>query len=342
MRALALSVAPALACAALLAETPAGLLRLGEQTAVSTPQRDWKRLGIGTAEIRQLDRVLREETIEAWNIGYKSDELSISGFLARPTFETNEQGKPMEVFPAVILAHGSNGQGVTAPYREIALEFARRGYVAVASSYRGNGGPSGRSEGRREYAKGETLDVLQLVQLVRKLDYVDSQRMALWGQGEGGSIAAQVAGRSNVFQAAVIVAPDLFSGMSEYGFAGMRRLAALTQELSGRNPSDGELVRELRARDAFYPASRIRTPMLIVAPENDPAAAELGLWEGVLRQANVQHRTLRYAGMFSDFLTAADNGLRPSNWPESRENAWANTFAWIETYCPSGPAPPRR
>ncbi len=324
--------------AASAAETPPGLLSLTDDALVQSPNRNWKSLGIGTWEIRKLNRVYRENGVEGWNIGYQNGDLSIAGFLAQPIVEFSEDGKPKATYPAVVLCHGS-AQGVTPAYRAIALEFARRGYVVAASSYRGQRGLAGPSEGAREYAKGEALDVLQLAQLVRKLEYVDSLRMAIWGQAEGGSIAAQVIGRSNIFRAAVLVAPALFSGMPQYRYAGLRRLASLTQQITGRQMSDGELVRELRARDGFYNVSKIKTRTLIIAPENDPGSQELALWVNALREAGVEHRVLPYPGMFPDFMTAADNGLRPPNWAESRENAWANTFSWIESYVPSAPGP---
>ena len=338
MRSFALSAAILLAAAAIAAETPPGLLTLTEDPLIQSPDRNWKSLGIGTWEIRRLNRVSHADGIETWNIGYKSSDLSVAGFLAQPIVEFEEDGKPKATYPAVILCHGST-QGVTPAYREIAAAFARRGYVTVASSYRGHRGLAGQSEGAREYAKGEALDVMQLAQLVRKLEYVDSQRMAIWGQAEGGSIAAQVIGRSNIFSAAVLVAPALFSGMPDYRYAGLRRLASLTAQITGRQMSDGMLVRELRARDAFYNVAKIKTRTLIIAPENDPGAQELSLWVNALRGAGVEHRMLPYPGMFTEFMTAADNGLRPPNWAESREAAWANTFSWIASYVPPEPGP---
>ena len=199
---------------------------------------------------------------------------------------------------------------------------------------------AGHSQGKREYAQGETIDVLQFAQLVRKLEYVDSQRMAIWGQAEGGSIAAQILGRSNIFKAAVLVAPALFASTPQYQYAGMRRLASLTAQITGREMSSGEIIRGLRARDAFYNVPKIATPTLIIAPENDAGVQELMMWVGALQQAGIEHRLLTYPGMFSDFMTAADNGGRPPNWGVMREAAWANTFSWIETYVPPEPGPP--
>ena len=318
--------------APLLAETPLGLMTLSDNAVYRSPERNWTRLGIGTWEIRQLERVERQDGVEVWHIGYKSDDQNITGYLAQPYIEY-EDGEPKQKFPAVILCHGSN-QGVSPAYREVAKGLARRGYVVVASSYRGHRGLEGRSEGARQYAKGETLDVLQLTQLVRKLEYVDSLRMAIWGQGEGGLIAAQVIGRSNVFRAAVLDSPVLISGSPDHGFAGLRRYAAIAEGVMGRSLSEGELVRQMMDRDAFRFAAKIATPVLLVAPENDPGGPELNQWVNLLGRKGIEHRVLRYPGMFLDFTTAVDNGTRPPNWIPSRDNAWTNVMQWIQTYVP--------
>ena len=305
-------------------ETPLGLVQLRDNAVHSSPERNWTRLGIATWDLRRLERIERADGIETWHVAYKSDEANITGYLAQPNIEYDEAGKPKQLFPAVIVCHGSS-QGVSPAYREVAKAFARRGYVAVASSSRGHRGLEGHSEGARQYAKGETLDVLQLIQLVRKLDYVDSQRMAIWGQGEGGLIAAQVIGRSNVFKAAVLDSPVLISGSPEYGFAGLRRYAGLAEGLFGRQLSESELVRQMMDRDAFRFAPKITAPVLLIAPENDPGSAELSLWVSVLRSKSIEHRTLRYDEMFFGFTTAVNNGSRPASWIASRDNAWTNT-----------------
>jgi dipeptidyl aminopeptidase/acylaminoacyl peptidase len=320
------------------AETPAGLLTLRDDSVLSSHERDWTRLGIRTWELRDLNRDFRDSEIEAWNVAYQSLELGIMGYVARPHIRYNKlTQKPEETFPALILCHGS-GRGVTQPYREIAKEFARRGYVVAASSYRGNRGSEGKSQGVRQFAKTEVIDVLQLAQLVRKLDYVDSMRLAILGQGEGGSIAAQMIGRSNIFQAAVVVSPFLFSGFPEFGYAGMNRLRSMSSELFGRQLSDSELLRELRARDAFRFAEKIQSPVLIIAPEPDPGEEELRQWIELLQRKNVEHRVMRYPGMFPDFMTAIDNGTRPPGWRAQQANAWLNVSTWIEHYAPANGA----
>ena len=146
----------------------------------------------------------------------------------------------------------------------------RRGYVVLAPTFRGRAGPEGRSEGVVQIGRNEVIDLLQLAQLGRKLEYVDSLRMAIIGEGHGATAALLAIERSNVFRAAVIVSPLIFSGMAEYGFTGIDRLRDLQEELFGRKLSRPELVRELYQRGMFRQARRIRTPMMFMHTDSDP------------------------------------------------------------------------
>ncbi len=325
-----------LALAPLFAETPPGLEALTSDTALPSPERNWRRLGVQSWELRKLNRIVRADGVEGWNVAYKSGDLRIAGYMAHPYLRYDEQGEPKGQWPVIVINPGGN-QGVSRAYREVALAFARRGYIAVASGYRGGRGPEGRSEGSPEYAKGEIIDVLQLAQLVRKMDYVDSSRMAVLGEGHGAAITAQIVARSNIFRAAVIANPVLFSGTPEHSFAGLQRLRSIYQTRFGRNLSESQTIMELRMRDSFRSAARISTPTLIIASDNDPGIGETLSWVGLLREKGVPHEFLHYRTMFPNFLTAVDNGTRPPDWKRMRSEAWAGIFEWVEKHAPSGP-----
>lgn len=287
--------------------------------------RDWGKLYIGTWQILHLERTYAEGGVYAWQIAYKSLDQSILGFLARPNVVIDKAtGEPREKFPAVILCHDGS-RGVTQPYRRAAIELAKRGYVVAASSYRGNNGIEGTSQGRRELGKSEVIDVLQLAQLIRKEDYVDSLRMAIVGEGEGGLIASQAIGRSNIFQAAVLISPYLFSGMQQYGYAGARVFADLSTRIYGRRISQGEVLRGLRDRDSFRFADKIRTPTLVLLHAGYGQEADLSRWLGILERNGVRNNVLRYGG---------GRGFVWSSDPGTRQNAWDNLVRWIEAYAP--------
>jgi len=306
-----------------LAETPPGLLHAPSESLTPPPTRNWEALAIRDWEIRTFERFHRGGGYEGFHIAYSCAGLNIAGILTRP-YIRDEETK----YPLIILNHGSDA-GVTAPYRAVALDLARRGYVVLASTYRGRGGAEGRSQGVREFAKGEVIDVLQLTQLGRKLEYVDPQRMGILGEGIGGAIALQAIGRSNVFRAAAVISPPVFSAVAENGYPGLAQLRQVSRDIFGRELSDGELVRELRARETFANAPRIRTPLLFITTNTDFNYQSQLQFLGRLKQGGAEHELVDYEGMFPDFMTAPPSGERPPNWDQVRSEAWDKVFSFF-------------
>ena len=317
---------------ALRAETPPGLLKITSKPSFLPAQRDWQRLGVADWELRHLERFHRGDGHEGWNIAYKSLGLNMTGVLARPYINEEEEIK----YPMVVLGHGYEG-GVDARYRSVALDFARRGYVVLAPTFRGRAGPEGRSEGVVQIGRNEVIDLLQLTQLGRKLEYVDSLRMAVIAEGHGATAALLAIERSNVFRAAVIVSPLIFSGMPEYGYTGIDRLRGLQQELFGRELSRPDLLRELYQRDMFRQARRIRTPMIFMHTGSDPGYRDQRRFLGVLAEHGIQPDVLEFPGLSPLFLTGFDDGARPARWHQERDAAWSRIFAFLEEQMPEPP-----
>jgi dipeptidyl aminopeptidase/acylaminoacyl peptidase len=313
------------------AQTPPGLQGPPPAGAVAVPQRDWQALSIPGWELRHLERVHRGEGFEAFHIAYtlgsthETNRVHLTGLLARPYLREGEK------FPAILLNHGGL-QGVGAPYRAVAYELARRGYVVLASSYRGQQGAEGRSQGRVEFAKGEVIDVLQLTELARGQPYIDTLRMGIVGHGQGASIALQAIGRSNIFKAAVAVSPALFSGMPEYNYAGMRLLHEMSPQLFGRELTEYQLRRELLLRDSFRFLPRIRSPLILIGSDQDPGYEDQLRFVSSLQSRGIEHRYLRFPGMPPDFMFSYDDGTRPPRWRESRDDAWREVFSFLEQH----------
>ena len=321
------------------AQTPPGLLHLApEEAPVPTP-RDWEKLAVSNYELRILERFYRNrDGVVGYHIAYKSLDLSMAGILVQPRIEwpkereaTSEKEEEIK-YPLVVLSHGSR-YGLTRAYREIAMELARRGYIVLAPSFRGRGGREGLSQGFPQLARGEVLDLLQLVQIGRQIEYVDTKRIAILGFGDGATTALLGIERSNVFRVAILVSPSPFSGMVEYGYAGLKVLLARSEEIFGRKLSQNELIRELFYRDAFKNAHKIRTPMVLMATAKDPGRSNLLYFiDNLKQQGNREHRLLDYPSMFSGFLTAADDGNRPSDWRRVQDEAWREIFRGIDEY----------
>ncbi len=321
----AVSVAP------LAAETPPGLLTLTGESSTPPPERNWDKLGIREWELRELERFHRGDGYEGFHVAYKSLKLHMTGILTRP-YIVDEETR----YPLIVLNHGSE-RGVSERYRAVALELARRGYVVVAPTFRGRGGLEGRSQGLVEYGKGEVIDLLQLAQLARKLKYVDPTRSGIIGEGHGATATLLAMERSNVFHAAVVVSPAVFSGMVENGFAGMARLRTMSDRLFGRELPQNALIRELRAREGFRNARRITTPLLFITTDADPSYQDQRRFLSKLTEHAIDYRLIEFRGRAPDFLTAIDTGDKPLDWTMDRDRAWDRIFAFLVEKIPEPP-----
>lgn len=134
-------------------------------------------------------------TVELSRITYESDELKVRGYLALP--------KAGEKLPCVIFNRGGNREfGALSDLRAARLlgKLARRGYIAVASQYRGNGG----GEGQEEFGGAEIRDVLHLIPLLEGLPRADASRIGMFGWSRGGMMTYLALARTDRLRAAIV------------------------------------------------------------------------------------------------------------------------------------------
>lgn len=116
---------------------------------------------------------------------YKSDGLTIYGLLTVP------QGNPPKGgWPAIIFNHGyipPEQYVTTERYVAYVDAFAGNGYVVFKSDYRGNGKSQGQPEGAY-YSPAYATDVLNALASVKKLSYVNPNKIGMWGHSMGGNI----------------------------------------------------------------------------------------------------------------------------------------------------------
>lgn len=160
---------------------------------------------------QNLDGVVLERIV------YASSGLEVEGYLARPAGEVDAP------LPCVVYLRGGNRDfGALDPARAAYLlgRLARRGYLAVASNYRGNGAfgaaryPAARTcevcgnpiggAGREEFGGAEVDDVLALLPLLEALPEADAARVGLFGWSRGGLMTYLVLRRSDRFRAAIV------------------------------------------------------------------------------------------------------------------------------------------
>lgn len=117
------------------------------------------------------------DEMEARSISYKSDGLTVYGILTRP----KSPGK----HPLLMYNHGGFS-GLMSIDKQVYAEFVDRGYVVLASAYRGEDGPGGHSDGYVELARGEVTDILNLLECGKKLPEVDTSKIVFMGGSHGG------------------------------------------------------------------------------------------------------------------------------------------------------------
>lgn len=115
----------------------------------------------------------------------KNGERDIYGILYRPAGRKRR-------WPTVILSHGFGGcTGNCVPYAEI---FAAHGFACYVFDFRG-GGSASRSAGQTTEMSvlTEAADLDAVLSQIRALPCVDTRRVFLWGESQGGFVSAYVA-----------------------------------------------------------------------------------------------------------------------------------------------------
>jgi len=144
----------------------------------------------------KLDKLYsRTEAYTANLIYYQSDGLKISGLMFVPN------GPAGKKYPVALINHGYFNP-TPADYdsgwdtlREL-IYFARNGYITIASDYR-NYARSDKGDNERE--PGYVVDILNLIEAVKKFPQADPNQLTIMGHSMGGEITLT----------AMVVSPDI-------------------------------------------------------------------------------------------------------------------------------------
>lgn len=171
-------------------------------------------------------KITIEKTITSNNIftsyifSYPSDNLKIYGMVNIPA------GKGP--FPVIILNHGyynpssfNSGDGT----KSIADILATKGYLTLASDYRGHGQSENDTQGRRGGHRPEyAIDILNLIASVNSISQADQNRIGMWGHSMGGEVALRTVEATDKIKALVLWAPTATRGSDNRGFAAGRHM----------------------------------------------------------------------------------------------------------------------
>ena len=277
--------------------------------------------------------VRRSAGVVLERIVYASDGLEVEGYLARPA------GEIPEPLPGIIWNRGGNRDfGGLNPTRAALLlgRLAQRGYVVVASNYRGNGEhgrrlyppertcPRGEAiggKGREEFGGAELRDVLALVPLLEALPEADATRLGIYGWSRGGMMTYLALRESDRFKAAVVG-----GGVSDLGLAGEARPKMIEHVFSELIPGwqdPEQRARAIEARSAARWADELpaTTPLLLLHGTAD--------WRVSPQQALAMASALLAARrpFRLVMLEGGDHGLR-----EHRDEVNRLVDAWLDRY----------
>lgn len=133
-------------------------------------------------------RIWRERYDCRW-IEYPVDDLSIDGFIIKPTGTPPEGG-----WPVIIYNHGGNADigAVRFPYLAMRLfPLVDAGFIVLGSQYRGTriGETANPDRLRDEFGGADVRDVLALINISEQIPEADAERVGMWGTSRGGMMA---------------------------------------------------------------------------------------------------------------------------------------------------------
>lgn len=207
-------------------------------------------------------RVLRTEFETAdytrQQVTYRSDDLTVSGVLLRP--------KGRGPFPAIVLNHGYIEPSVYVTGQGLAREqdaLARAGYVVLHTDYRGHAAGDDVPQLDRETRLGYTRDAVNAVDALKKLPYVDPERLAMLGRSMGGGVTMNaLVTQPGLVDAAVIyasVSSKYLENVDHFTRDSRPEAVSALFDRFGTPQEQPRFYRELSARTYF---DRITEPVL--------------------------------------------------------------------------------
>jgi len=256
-------------------------------------------------------------TIRRWT--YLSDGLRVEGELYLPAGEKK--------LPLVIFNHDGI-TGISREHRLSSVRLANAGFVVFSPSYRGEDG----SDGVVEIAKGEVLDVLNAVPLLKAHPRVNGQKMALVGASHGALISVLAASRNKEFKAVVSAygVMDIYRWYSYLKSNDKLGKDAVTLRTYGQGPE--KRPESFAVRNALDVIPKLQCPVLLLQGSLDDIVPEeqARLMESAMKKKGKRVRMEIYPDALHGFLVYAPY-LDDASAAEKKqtESAWTTMIAFL-------------
>jgi dipeptidyl aminopeptidase/acylaminoacyl peptidase len=209
------------------------------------------------AAVRSAPHVVPEQ------VSFRSlDGLEVNGLLYRP----RDTGRPV---PAVVYAHGGPTSLSGDDWDGVAQYFVDKGYAWLAVNFRGSTGRGKTYEHLNDLAwgVGDTQDCLAAADFLRTLEWVDADRLAIFGPSYGSYMAlcAAVEDAGERFRCAVCKygEADLLVSWTQGDLAGV--LYAGTNMMGDPSEHRAEYLRG----SPIHSLERLQAPLLVATGELD-------------------------------------------------------------------------
>ena len=237
--------------------------------------------------VRRGRQVLDTGAYTRWEVSYPSGETTVSGVLLRPS------GRGP--FPAIVLNHGYIEPSVYVTGQGLMREqdaLARAGFVVLHTDYRGHAGSDPATDVSRETRLGYTRDTLNAAASLKRLPYVDPERVAMLGRSMGGGVTLNAL----VVDPGAVKAGVVYASVSSAFIDNFRRWTIRERPDNaqqfyarfGTPAEEPEFYAGLSARTFF---SRISEPVLLHHGTNDESCP--------IRWSRTSQRLLADAGVAS-------------------------------------------
>jgi dipeptidyl aminopeptidase/acylaminoacyl peptidase len=169
-----------------------------------------------TSKLGEKTQYQQNATYTSYLTSYTSDGLKINGLLTIPTGTVPEGG-----WPAIVFVHGyvpPTTYETTAKYEEYVDSLASAGFVVFKIDLRGYGRSEGTPSGAY-YSADYVVDTLNARAALEAADFVNKNRIGLWGHSMAGNILMRAVAARPQIPAVVIWAGAVYSyeDMQKYG-----------------------------------------------------------------------------------------------------------------------------
>lgn len=269
--------------------------------------------------VRNIKKVIPDiepvlSSINLYHITYFSDGLKVKGYLSVP----KKQGK----FPCIIYNRGGNkefGKLTDESFVRLLSEISSKGYIIIASQYRGNDG----GEGREEFGGKDVNDILNLIPLLSQVPQADTSRIGMFGWSRGGMMTYLALTKTTKIKAAVVGSglTDLIKTLETRPEFDSIVYADLIPNYTGNK------LNALKERSAVYFTDKLNktTPLLILQGTADWRVPTNQVMDFVNKLYEAKHpfRFILYEG--------GQHSLA-----EHRTDYLRQVIAWFDTYLRDG------